>query len=85
MTEAQKPPWAAALAALSTHDWPRTLHRASTFIRELRGDPDLAEESEKFRGHAVRTKDALRAMGRKAVGCKLPALCDCAFCLEEKP
>lgn len=80
----QKPPWAVALAALSTHDWPRTLHRASTFLRELRGDSDVAADSEQFRTNAVRTKQALRALGRQAVGCTLPTACDCAFCKEER-
>jgi hypothetical protein len=69
---------------LGTVDWVRLAHRALTFVRELRGDPDVAADAERLGAHGRKAREGLEQMGRSAIGCKAPAACVCGFCREQR-
>lgn len=67
---------------LSDVDWWRTIHRVSTFARQLRGDLHLESDHRTELQRAIKLTRALEGIARKAVDCQAPALCYCAVCKE---
>lgn len=81
-----KTKWGTIAAGLATVDWPRTLQRAGTFMRELRGDGDTIDvDTARDRASGMHVLSAIEALGRRAVGCKHPERCNCPFCQEQRP
>jgi hypothetical protein len=72
------------LDALARVDWPRAIHRASGFVRALRGDPDVVEDAAAEVERGRNTHKLIDRLARAAVGCNERADCPCPICEERR-
>lgn len=77
-----KPATKAFLAGLSRVDWPRTLQRASTLLRALRGDEirDVEADHVLELERAEKLQTLVGKIARDAAGCTRSKRCLCAVC-----
>jgi hypothetical protein len=65
-------------------DWLRVAHRLLGFVRALRGDGTVLEDTESESVRASKVTSTIETMGRSVVGCTRAAGCECALCREAK-